>query len=171
MKHPVLKCLKVLFIFLTISACQSNPADSSADCSKGEPTPVYSSDSDFIKSHQFSKDGQRSIEEILFVDSLQLTIRQSGCEKVRQEYEFVLGGSGGSEPDSIWVARSAALFSQLGAYEEKFYSFNQWANKINQHKTEIKLTEVFEVAPKIYIQIDRIRDPKATLLQVVLFEK
>lgn len=171
MKHLILKCLKVLFFFLIFNACQSNSNDSSVDCSQGEPTPVFSLDSDFVKSHQFSKEQQRSTENILFTDSLKLTIRQSGCEKVRQEYEFVLAGSRGIESDSIWVERSAELFSHLGRYEEKFYSFNQWANKINQHKSEIKLTEAFEVAPNVYIQIDRIRDPQAALLQVVLFEK
>ena len=74
-------------------------------------------------------------------------------------------------PDSFWIAQSAALFSQLATYEEKFYSFNQWANKITQHKSEIKLTEAFELAPRIYIQIDRIPDPKASLLQISMYEQ
>jgi len=164
MSKMLLICCSCLFLL----ACQPNKKTSD-QCPLGEPTPIYSLDLPFVKSHSFNKTGQNSKEEIIFQDSLYLTIRQSGCEQIRQDYIFSLEPSPAAN-DQFWIQRSIELFGRLASYSENFYSFNQWADKINESKSEFRLTEPFEVAPQTFVKIDRIPSPEETKLIVSLLQ-
>jgi hypothetical protein len=157
-------CIVVLFV-----ACQGTKSEQKK-CPLGEPTPVYSSDYHFVNRHFFERDKQMSEERIEFSDGLYLTIRQSGCQSIRQDYIFSVP-TPTDENNQFWVEESIRLFSQLGRYSEKFYSFNQWSNKIHESKSEIRLTEPFTLAPGILVKIDRIGDFETTKLIVSLIQQ
>lgn len=163
------KTLFICWVTLLLVACQ-NDGRPSNDCPLGEPTPIYSSDLSFVKRHAFEKTGQTSEEQVVFADNLHLTIRQSGCEAIRQDYIFLLPPLPEAETQ-FWVEKSIELFGQLASYSENFYSFNQWAYKINEFKTDFRLTEPFEVAPNIYIKIDRIPAQEETQLIITLLQE
>lgn len=164
MKYFLFSCALVFFV-----ACQSTQ-DKEKKCPLGEPSPVYSSDYNFVKRHTFTKDGQNSEEQIEFTDGTHLTIRQSGCQKIRQDYTFLIDQAT-TDSTRFWVEESSRQFRRLASYSEKFYSFNQWADKINEFKSEIRLTEPYKVAPGIAIKIDRIKDLSSTELIVSLLQE
>jgi hypothetical protein len=163
------KTLFICWVTLLLVACQ-NKDRAANNCPLGEPTPIFYSDLSFVKRHTFEKTGQNSEEQVLFQDDLHLTIRQSGCEAIRQDYIFLLSPL--PEADTqFWIEKSIELFGQLASYSANFYSFNQWAYKINEFKTEFRLTEAFEVAPSIYIKIDRILAAEETQLIITLLQQ
>ena len=132
---------------------------------------IYNSDYNFVISHDFEQDGQNSTEKIIFTDSLQLTIRQSGCENIYQSYVFTLQGNYQSLADSAWLDMAGQAFYKLASFEEKFYVYNLWANKIQEHKADFKLTEAFQAESRVYIKIDRILSESGAELIVDLYEE
>ena len=166
-----LLCFVFYFASCVFTACNNTATNQEADCPKGAPTAVYSSDLDFVKSHGFESTGQKSEEKVIFENNSELTIRQSGCERISQSYSFRINEDLTTKADSFWIQRSIDEFLQLSRFGEKFYAFQLWANKIAEHKSDFKLTEPFQVSDGIYIKIDRIIDDQEAILQIDLFEQ
>jgi len=169
-KQPIIDATRQLFLFTCLHwlllSCQ--PGQSAAGpCPLGEPTPVFSSGQDYVEAHHFIQNGQESEEQIRFSDGLDLTIRQTGCKSIRQDYLFSLPHTP-SASDQFWIEKGAALLARLGDYSENFYAFKAWSAKIREFKSEFRLTEPYEIAPGIYVKIDRIIDQEVVLLIITL---
>ena len=169
--HFLIRILSFSVLVFSMIACNSDVRKEANDCPKGAPMAVYNSDYDFVISHDFQLDGQNSTEKIIFTDSLQLTIRQSGCENIYQSYIFTFKGDYQALADTSWLDMAGQAFYKLGSFEEKFYVYNLWANKIQEHKAEFKLTEAFQAEPRIYIKIDRILSESEADLVIDLYEE
>lgn len=165
--------MRQLFLFACLHwllvSCQSGQS-STKPCPLGEPTPVFSSGLPYVEVHHFTKDGQDSEERIRFSDGLDLTIRQTGCVSIRQDYLFRLPRYP-AEDDEFWIEKGATLLEHLGDYSENFYAFKAWSAKIREFKSEFSLTEPYEIAPGILVKIDRITDLEFVQLIITLQQK
>lgn len=160
----------ILFSLWSLAACQTSSSQQK-ECPKGAPTPIYSSDYKKVLSHSFEREEQNSTEKIQFQNNTELTIRQSGCQAIRQVFEFTFPKDSLLISHGDLLAKATDKFSYLAGIEEKFYSFRIIASKLEELKPRFKRSKAFEIDPGFFIQIDKISFPDQDILEVVLFEK
>jgi hypothetical protein len=159
-----MKRIYVLMIkLLLLIACQNSTGKSA--CKYGTPTPVFRAEQPSIQSHRFTAQGNEATEEVTFSDGLKLRLLQSGCNAIRQEFQFVLPGNLQAQPADFWINTSIELLKKLGNLGLDYSAFNTWAQTIETQKEQLKLAESVALQPGFYVTIDRItRTENATLV-------
>ena len=152
-----------LMLSLLFSCNRKSTAE--AECAAGLPEPIFSQDLSGIIEHKFNRSGQEGEEVVLFSDDLELTIFQSGCQEIRQEYHFYL-----NQPieEGDWFRKAAELFYRLASLEESYFPYNAWGNAIERASGQYALAEIWEAEPGFFIQTDYIDSDSQPVLIVVL---
>ncbi len=140
-------------------------------CKYGEPQAIFTDSLTEFHKHRFILRNKVGIESVSFKDGVEMTIYQSGCDYVKQDFEFEMS----SPPDSIsneyWIQLAVDRFRTLGQIDSAYYAFSSWAQAIDSKATEMKLAEVTEVQPGFYAKIDAIRGKQKSTLLVTLSER
>ncbi len=161
------KYLSLIFIVGLLVACRNSPSES--ECKYGTPKAIFSATQQGIKTHQFvnpKKDA--AVEQVTFDDSLQLTLLQSGCDHVRQEFQFILPGDFINQKPEFWIELSIGLLRRLGSMGPDYAVFSAWAQSIESQKDAINLAENTALQQGFYVKIDRIlADQSATLVLIL----
>ena len=150
--------------------CWYSCADSQA-CVLGEPKAIFGLQLPGVTGHSFESKGQESLEEVTFDNQMYLSVRQSGCDALRQEFQFKVAGDFSSYPDSLWTSEAVKQFYFLSRLSETQAGLKQWAAAIEQTRREMKLGEPYQLDQNIYVQIDRIISSDESTLRVVLNQK
>ena len=160
-------------LFFLLFSCQNTQSgDKFADCKYGEPKAIFDENLDFVNQHNFKIKALEGIEEVTFSNGRQLTIYQSGCNEIKQDFEFILE----AQPDSnltnpyFWIGKTIEEFQSLGAFGQDYFSYSTWAQVIAENADKIKIAEFQEVQPGFYVKIDRINGPDESTLMVTLSE-
>lgn len=163
-----------ILISLIFFSCGNKNQDSDdpfADCKFGKPEPVFSKEIPKINSHDFRLAGREGIEKVVFENGVHLEIFQSGCDAIRQEFQFTLAGNFGKVPADFWVLRAIEQFQYMGTLGEKFAAFSFWANAMQQSASRFALGQALEVQPGAFVTLDKIFSPDHTILIVVLSQQ
>jgi len=142
--------------------------DNFSDCKYGAPTAVFASDLPTVATHKFELKSQVGFEEITFNNGLQLQLTQSGCNEIKQEFQFTLPDKPSADTPPYWVDQTRAQFNALGELGEKYLTLNFWAQPLEANREAISLGEPFELQPGFSIKIDRIIGSQNTLLLITL---
>lgn len=161
--------LLLLFIINLTFACRNSSKTN--DCRYGKPTPVFTADQPGIQSHTFHAQGIEATEQVIFSDSLQLTLLQSGCNEIRQEFQFNLPGNFEDKAPDFWIELSIKLMQRLGNLGPNYNGFTMWAQSIAEQRANIKLAEPSALQQGFYITIDRILSEENATLVLILSDQ
>ncbi len=148
----------IFIILLTISCRQGNTnTDTPQKCKYGAPRAIFLRETPGISNHSFSINQNEGIEKLRLDMGVDLTIIQSGCNNIRQEFQFLIPGKDfqGKEP-AFWVAFATELLSTLGRLGPDYAGFSAYAQAIESIASEVKLAESFELQQSFYVSIDRV---------------
>lgn len=158
-------------IFLAVfclTSCQGEPQNSES-CKYGKPQAIFSDAHEGINKQSFELNQQGSVERVSFSDGQELEVYQSGCEELKQTFQFQFPGDYSERPDSFWIAQSVDRFSYLSSLGPNYSSFGTWAQFIEEKFPNMKLAEEVELAPGYFVKVDRIVSKDVSLLQLMLF--
>lgn len=163
------KLICLIFITILTLACQRNESGSNGnDCKYGAPKAVFLAQDEFVESHEFVVNENEATEQVSFQDGTKLTLIQSGCENIRQEFRFALDSIPDNTEPSYWIAQTVAKLRLLGSLGPDYFAFTSWAQEIEQQMDTIKLSESFELQPGFFVRIDPIRGANDATLVLIL---
>ncbi len=163
-----MKQLFFLLLVLFSTACGSGSSSSANTCPYGSPVAIFDEKIPGIVTHQFSVEGQNANESVQFDNGMALSILQSGCEHIHQEFRFTIPGKAPEDGDAFWMAQAAQQFHFLGQLSERHHQYHQYAKAIETIAPEAKLAQEVALGDGFSIKTDRISGPDYTLLQVTL---
>lgn len=166
-----MKHLSFLFCLIGLCFCLSC-ADKSTNtknvnCPTPPPEAIFKKDLSGISGHHFSIKGRDSEESLTFADSSAVTIFQSGCEKIAQEYRFTLPPS----PDKSSVNLAVERLTYLTRLGPDYMTFGGWANAIASLEKEFASNSAVQVEPGFFVGLDKLDTKERTILIIKLFEQ
>ncbi len=136
-------------------------------CHAPLPQAIFTEKDSQIASHSFSLDGHNATEKILFSNNNTLTIYQSGCDKISQEFRFQMPPQPNKDMSSLGI--ESLLF--LANLEDKFMSFGNWAQAIDSLRNEFARQNEVEVEKGFFVGLDKIDSKNQTTMIIKLFQK
>ena len=169
---PLLFAFLILF---TVSSCMeeapSSSADPFADCRYGAPKPIFNEGLRSVLQHGFQLEEERAVEDLSFEDGLQLSIIQTGCDYIHQEFRFYLTQPYKAAPSSYWIQEAINKFNRLGHLGPAYVIYASLADAIKERSMELTLGQSTELQPGFFAKIDDGRTEKGNLLIVTLSEQ
>ncbi len=153
--------------FLLLQSCGTGSSNQNETCDAPPPQSIFNQNVSQIKSHKFKLTGHNSEENIEFEDGKALTIYQSGCEKIAQEFRFKLEPNKAMDMASLGIER--LMF--LANLEDKYMSFANWAQAIDALRQEFANANDVEVEPGFFVGLDKIDGNDHTTMIIRLFQK
>ena len=161
-----------IFLLLLSYSCQ-NGADEGefAHCRYNAPEPIFHPAIPDITDHHFELRGNTGLERISFSDGLLLSIQQSGCDFLQQEYRFFLEQEITDPDPQFWFSLAAALLGRLSALGPEYLIFDAWADAIEARQAGMKLGEMKEVQPGFYLQVDHSLQEGRTIVMLTFSQQ
>jgi len=157
--------LLVPLLFLFLFSC-NNAADKK--CKYGTPTPVFSKEISAVLDHSFEAKDQVSTEQATFENGMHLQLQQSGCNDIKQVFQFTIERPGEGEPN--WFLLVADQFLYLSGISDQTVSLGMWASVISSNASLFKFGLPIEVEKGFFVKIDKIDSGKNAILLVELSE-
>lgn len=149
-----------VLLFLITVGCKNTSSEprSFSDCPNPAPVAVFSNTLASVKSHRFQLNDLEGIEEVEFTNGMHLTLIQSGCETIRQEFQFRIPGSDFPSDDTeYWITEALEQLRYLAGLGPQYLSLNDWAQAIEMNREQFQLGEPAEIQVGFRAEIDRIR--------------
>ncbi len=164
--------MRLLYFFAAILflACGNSTTDPWVNCKHPKPKAIFDNNNNVSKQH-FELKGMTGTETVLFRNDVELELIQSGCEDINQEFKFKVKGNHTDKSAEFWIRESIKQFRFMSGLSPKLVHFGDWASAIEANAFKLKLGQETELAPNIYISIDKIVSSDVTLLLVVLSNK
>ncbi|MDX1666637.1 MAG: hypothetical protein R3350_05395 [Saprospiraceae bacterium] len=169
-KHFVRAGLGAFLTLFALACAFDGEGNSFSDCKYDRPQPIFESDLPTVVEHQFDIRRMKGIEEVEFSGHPDLTIIQSGCDHIRQEFQFELDSLPQNTEAAFWIDLAQEQFHRLGNLSPDYLVFLSWAQEIKEKAYQIKLAESIELQPGFYVRIDKIISRNSAILLVVLSE-
>jgi hypothetical protein len=163
--------MKHLFIPLICICSISCDLNTQPKCALGAPQAIFSKDLAGVTDHHFEVKGQESLEELMLERGVYLKVYQTGCEELRQEFQFLVQGDYASYPDSLWLREAVRQFYHLGNLSEKTAGLKMWASAIEAVRTDMRMAEPKQLDQNIYVQVDKVVSAEESTLRVILLQK
>ncbi len=160
-----------LFFFittLTFSCRLANKEPETNDCKYGIPTAIFQKNQPNVEMHSFRASETEGTEIVRFSNGVVLTLLQSGCNNIRQEFRFEFPTAPETDQPQYWIAQSINLLRMLGSMGPDYQVFSMWAQAIEARAKEIKLAETLELQQGFYTRIDRIAGANNATLVITL---
>ena len=136
-------CLSVNMRFYIPILCIALVActNTTKTCPLGTPQAIFEPNLPGITQHHFEVKGQESLEEVMLDRGVYLKLYQTGCESLRQEFQFQVPGNYSTFPDSMWMKEAVRQFYHLGNLSPKTAGLKQWASAIEAVRPTMRLAE------------------------------
>ena len=166
---------KILFLstFSFFLACANNDKGNEAaeadlsQCKLGKPTAIFSTKMSNIATQNFVEQPSETVETVAWKSGLQLELTQSGCQHIKQVFQFTRPENKTATP-LFWLQDAANCFKEMAATDEKLASLGMWAGMIEQNLSQFQLGQALEVEKGHFIKIDCMMNQ---LLMVTLSDK
>ncbi len=139
-----------------------------SDCAYGAPQPTFNPNTPGVLEHSFEGNRTEATERVKLQSGIVLTLFQTGCNDIRQEFRFELAGNYQGQPVDFWVDETIRLLRSLSALGPDYSLFSPWADQIETRKTAFRLAESVELLQGFYAAIDRIEAPDNAILLLTL---
>jgi hypothetical protein len=158
--------LKNIFILLGVMlfGCKS-------DCKFGKPIAIFPNGLPIVTEQHFEARAADAVESILFKNGLRLQITQSGCNDLKQVFEFTQQGNFSGREDAFWKQVAIDQLKMMSSMHVSLQTFGLWAKAIEGILPTLKLGEVTEIEPNTYVKIDKITNGKDAILLLELSKK
>jgi len=158
-------CFLWLILFSTALSCSS---ESREKCRYGNAEAIFSREYEKVIEHDFNKKGQLTFERVVFENRMELEIQQSGCDSVRQVFQFKIPEDVQQEAPTYFKEMTIQVFGYLSQVSDKHFSLHHLGKVVSQHFQEIKLGKPFMMQENYYLKIDRILGRDDAILVVEL---
>lgn len=136
-----------------------------------KPEAVFAKDLPHVVDYNFERDGNQSMESMLFDTQVMLELYQNICEDTYQEYKFTVKGDFANFPDSLWLKEASRQLVFLSTLSEKQRPLKDWGDIIELRRSDMKLGENREVEQGIYVKVDKVVGPDQGVLLVTFSNK
>ena len=144
-------------------------------CKFGKPEPIFGEPNlPGIKSKTFAITQQEGLEVVNFSDSLQteLSIRQSGCDELSQEFTFTYKGKNyGKWDDESWKKQAVMEFVKLSNLSPRLFVYSKWASAIYEQRDSINIGENRDLAQGHFLKINKLAQADQGQLIITLSGK
>ncbi|MCB0564676.1 MAG: hypothetical protein H6573_18070 [Lewinellaceae bacterium] len=172
LKSPLLLlCLALLGLTSCADETPATTADPFADCRYGAPKPIFNEQVRSIIQHNFRLEEDRAVETVSFDDGLQLSILQTGCDYINQEFRFNLTNPYPGAPASFWIQEAINHFYRLGQLGSAYVIYASVADALNQKSGRISLGQSTELQSGFYARIEDGKSGNGGLLVITLSEQ
>lgn len=151
-------------VVCTSLSCSSDPKK----CRYGSAEPIFASSYEKVVKHKFYQIGQLTFEHIVFENKMELEIQQSGCDSIRQVFQFKIPEDVRNEQADYFKEMTIQFFGYLSLVSNKHFSLHHLGKVVSQHFNEIKLGKPFMMQKDYYLKIDRITGENDAILLVEL---
>lgn len=169
---PLLLLALALFFF---SGCMedapSSSADPFADCRYGAPKPIFGEDVNLVTRHGFRLEEGQAVEAISFDGGLQVSIIQSGCDYIHQEFHFNSADDYKGAPAAYWIQEAINKFYFLGQLGPAYVVYASVADALKERGGQLRLGQSVELQPGFFAKIDNEREHSGDALVVTLSER
>ena len=162
-KIAVLSIISFLFLSCGGPSQKSN-------CPLGKPTPIFNQDLAKVKSHAFTANGQKGLENVVFSDESHLELIQDGCDKISQEFRFKTDKFNSEWSANQWFEAGIERIRFMANVSEQHAIFNQWADALNAQQNSWKLSGPLELGPGFSAKVDRIISGQEAYIIIVFFQ-
>ena len=156
-----------MMALMAIQCSSKDTSGSQGGCQAPLPQAIFDKDVSQIAKHTFKLDGHNAEENISFVNKSSLTIFQSGCDKISQEFRFQINPPSELDMASLGVEK----LMYLANLDNRYMSFANWAQAIDGLRKEFTIQNEVEVEPGFFVGLDKIDGKNRTILTVKLFQK
>jgi hypothetical protein len=160
--------LKNIFILLSVIVmsfgCKS-------DCKFGKAVPIFPKGLPIVTEQHFESREADAFETIVFKNGLHLQITQSGCNDLKQLFEFMQQGDYAQRGDEFWKRTAVDQLKMMSKMHASLQTLNIWASAIENILPVLKLGESTEIEPNTYIKIDKVTNGKDAVLSLELSKK
>ena len=170
--HILCWALAGLLISAAAAGCGGAPGqDAFADCRYGAPEPIFHAQLPGVARHDFRLSQGQGWEYLAFTDGLELEVRQTGCDHIRQEFRFQQLGQFRKAPADFWIDETGRIFNRLGQLGPEYLSYYSLAQAIAEQANRIPLAQNVELQPGFFLNISPQSSENETTLVVTLGEK
>jgi hypothetical protein len=160
--------LKNIFILLSVIfmnfGCKS-------DCKFGKAVPIFPKGLPIVTEQHFEAREADAFETIVFKNGLRLQITQSGCNDLKQLFEFMQQGDYAQRGDEFWKKTAVDQLKMMSTMHASLQTLSVWAGAIENVLPTLKLGESTEIEPNTYVKIDKITNGKDAVLLLELSKK
>lgn len=162
-----------LLVVLLCYSCQDQKSTTTSftDCRYQAPEAIFSTAIPEISQHEFELKDGIGVEKVVIDESLRLTLIQTGCDQITQEFEFSWPGDYTSRPASFWVEQCAAQFYRLGKLGAPYLSFRNIGKAVESAATSIPINTPVELQPGVVLSIEPAAKRGQAILLVTLSER
>ncbi|RMG85377.1 MAG: hypothetical protein D6714_06065 [Bacteroidetes bacterium] len=158
--------VSLLFFAWALSGCGDGTEKET--CKTGKPVAVFSDALAGIERHDFTVNGNNSVETVTFSNGVRLELSQSGCETLTQEFRFYITGYKPTDDPKEWIDLAIAQFDFLGGLDPELAHFSSWAAALRQARDNMHTAVGYELAPGRWVKIDRIVSGPEIILRITL---
>jgi hypothetical protein len=160
--------LKNIFILLSVIlmnfGCKS-------DCKFGKAVPIFPKGLPIVTEQHFESREADAFETIVFKNGLRLQITQSGCNDLKQLFEFIQQGDYAERGDVFWKKTAVDQLKMMSTMHLSLQMLSAWASAIENVLPTLKLGESTEVEPNTFVKIDKVTNGKDAVLLLELSKK
>ena len=161
----------LLLLVLTWACSSDNSDDLFIDCRYSAPESIFSNNLPHVAQHSFFLDRMVGEESLDFTDGSSLRLRQSGCDYLKQEFEFSSPNFNRQKSIAFWFEESIELLHRLSEMGPEFISYRQWAKAMEGKVRSFELDKTVMLADGYYARVSRQNSRGAAILLLTLSEK
>lgn len=162
--------LLTVLLFITLSSISSSCGDSNEDpfakCRYGKPQAVFSSEVTQVQQHQFKVQGLEGIEEVKFANGMDLELIQSGCNEIKQTFNFRIPAQLEAQEEGFWIGMASEQLRYLSSLDPNYTDLQLWAQAIEAVASQLRLGEKMEVQPSFFVKINKVKSSDYSLVTV-----
>jgi hypothetical protein len=157
-------------IFILFSVIFLNFGCKSA-CKFGKAVPIFPKGLPIVTEQHFEAREADAFETVLFQNGLRLQITQSGCDDLKQLFEFIQQGDYAQRGDDFWKKTAVEQLKMMSKMHASLQLFGAWAAAIENVLPTLKLGESAEIESNTYVKIDKVTNGKDATLLLELSKK
>ena len=133
--------LTIVAIFLSACGSENDPGD----CPAGDPLPIFSAENPGLTNYRFSERSGSTIEEFTYQSQADISITQSGCQKVVQLFRFTVPVDSLANEDRRSLTHKFRMLAGMG---RDYSMYAQYANAMDELlPAQLRRGESYELQP------------------------
>lgn len=152
--------------FLQLLSCEKTPQQEGdfSDCLYSEPEAIFRTGLKGVQFHDFQLKNGIGIEEMGFFDNIRLTIRQSGCDEIVQEFRF--DGFPHALSGDEWQTEAVSLLKRLGRLGPEYLVYYTISEQILENMEELRLQQPMRLEDAFFFSAFVESSPSSSLILV-----
>jgi len=170
LERQKLKGLISILCLLYCAGCAEDPANGPGfeQCRYAAPEPVFHEGLPGLSRHEFELLGKRAEEKFWVDRELKVALEQSGCDYIRQVFQFEWQGGARGNSSVYWSRTAADKFRRLAQFGAPYLSFKAISDAIRSKERQIQTGESVELQPGIQMTLNPQSAGQKQALKVVL---